>query len=132
MNTNYKKILDIHDIINEIDDVDLLVEEGDKQEEQENYENAIICHEKAIKLDPKWISPWLSKGRVYHKLKEYEKSITCYDKANQLLTYGSSATDFFKMTFDEIWRCKGLVYSHWGKPYEADECFAKASAHSSS
>jgi len=125
VNTDYRKVLDIVEKIKEIEDahedgvVDYLVEEGDRQQESGEYENSIVCYDKAIKIDPKWVSPWLGKGMTYWILKKHEDAITCYDKANDLLKNGSNATDFFERITDEIWGAKGGIYDHWGKYAEA-------------
>lgn len=125
--------MNIFEIIKEIEKEDVdgdgiedkLLEEGVSQQESSEYENSIICYDKAIEIDPKWTSPWLNKGLTYWKLKKYEKAITCYDKANDLLKSSSNSTSFFEMASDEIWRSKGGIYAHWGKYEEAITCYDK-------
>jgi tetratricopeptide (TPR) repeat protein len=128
--------LDILETIKELDDTDQLIEEGDKQQEldtHENtvlddhgkYKNAILCYDKAIRIDPKFPTPWLSKGLIFHKLKKYDEAITCYDKANDLLNYFSDST--YDMAYHEVWSSKGKIYDHWGKPDKAKQCYDKAS-----
>jgi tetratricopeptide (TPR) repeat protein len=133
VNTNFRKLLSIFEIIKEIEDGDVdgegiedkLLEEGDRQQESGEYENSIICYDKAIEVDPKWVSPWLNKGMTYWKSEKYEEAITCYDKANELLKSGSNTTGFFETATDEIWRSKGGIYAHWGKYEEAITCYDK-------
>ncbi len=122
MHTNYRKLLDILDIIKEIEDGDVdgegiedkLLEEGDNQQESGEYENSIICYDKAIEVDPKWVSPWLNKGMTYWKLNKYEDAILCYDKQ----------IEFYPNHFS--WNDKGNALDKLGRPEEAKECYDKA------
>jgi len=128
----YRKLLDIDDMIKEIEDgavddslQDDLLEAGDRLQEEGEYEDSIACYDKAIEIDPKWVSPWLGKGMTYWKSKKYEEAITCYDKANDLLKYATGFTGFCESATDEIWRSKGGIYAHWGKYEEAITCYDK-------
>ena len=125
MNTNYRKLLDILERIKEIEDEhedgveDYLVEEGIRQQESGEYENSIVCYDKAIKMDPEFIWPWTEKGLTYWKSKKYEEAIACYDKANDLLKSGSHTVDFLEHVYHEIWNAKAGIFHHWGK-YEEE------------
>ncbi len=135
MNTDYKKILDILEIIKEIDDVDLLVEEGDRQQDLQNsegkileditkYDNAMICYDKSLEIDPMYANAWERKGMIYHKLKKFDDAISCYDKVIEIDS--KFENDSSKFSISEMWSRKGKIFDDWEKPEESKECFAKA------
>ncbi|MFX0140041.1 MAG: tetratricopeptide repeat protein, partial [Candidatus Hodarchaeota archaeon] len=49
-----------------------------------NYQKALDCFEKAIKIDPEDKEVWLSFGVAYYHMNNYQKSIECYEKAIQI------------------------------------------------
>ena len=49
-----------------------------------NYKGAIADYDKAIKLDPKYISAYYNRGLAKYDLKDYEGASSDFDKANEL------------------------------------------------
>jgi len=43
---------------------------------QSKYQETLECYDKITsELDPTYINAWYEKGRVYHKLKDYENAL---------------------------------------------------------
>ena len=57
---------------------------GDVHSDQKNYDKAIECYNKAIKLDKEFAYPWIGLGYIYTDQKNYDKAIECYNKAIEL------------------------------------------------
>jgi protein O-GlcNAc transferase len=51
---------------------------------QERYRDALKIFEKAAKLDPKSISPWVNSGNIYISLGEAAKAVKYFSKATQI------------------------------------------------
>ncbi|MHA1300107.1 MAG: tetratricopeptide repeat protein [Candidatus Helarchaeota archaeon] len=49
-----------------------------------NYQNAIECFKKVVKLEPNNKDAWLNLGACYEQLANYQKTIECYDNADKL------------------------------------------------
>jgi tetratricopeptide (TPR) repeat protein len=107
---------------------DNLVTEGDRQQkfdeyeysvliDHSKYENAILCYDEAIKIDPKYCVPWERKAMIYSKLKKHEEAITCYDKVIEIES--PKGADWYLAS---IWGWKGSSYEQLGKHEEAKEC----------
>lgn len=129
-------MLNVLDIIKEIDDVDLLIEEGDRQQDLRNYgrkkledntkyENALICYDKSIKIDSTHSPAWERKGQICHKLENYSQAISCYDKVIEIDS--QLEDDSSKFSVFEMWGRKGIIFDEWKKPEESKMCFSKAS-----
>ncbi|GAH17423.1 unnamed protein product, partial [marine sediment metagenome] len=52
--------------------------------ELEKYEEAIVCHDKILELDPNDIKAWYDKGFVLNMLEMHEEAIKCHEKALEL------------------------------------------------
>jgi len=50
----------------------------------ENYEEAIICYEKALEYDPTLKEPYYNKGRAFSFLERFPEAIESYEKAIEL------------------------------------------------
>ncbi|RIE15808.1 protein kinase domain-containing protein, partial [Candidatus Cryosericum septentrionale] len=48
------------------------------------YEEAILCYDKALELDPRYVASWSNKGASLDSLGRFEDAIHCYDKALEL------------------------------------------------
>ncbi len=143
MNTNYKELLDILEkikyIVEELDegDVDSLDDEGDRQlggypsdelykdypndeilKDTSKYENAILCYDKAIEIDPKHCVAWERKAMVCAALGRHEEAVRCFDKAIEIES--PKGDDWYLAS---IWGWKGSAYEHLKKYDEAKECF---------
>ncbi|MDD1422482.1 tetratricopeptide repeat protein [Dolichospermum sp. ST_sed1] len=57
------------------------LEEGNKLLNIENYEQAILCYDKAIAIQPDCYQSWHFRGVSLDDLEKYEEAIASYDKA---------------------------------------------------
>jgi Flp pilus assembly protein TadD len=80
-----------------------------------DYDNAIQCYEKALKIDPDDPSVWNNKGNVLEIMKEYEEAKKCFEKAVTLNPRYASA-----------WNNLGDIYNKLARYNEAISCFEKA------
>ncbi|MES2777161.1 MAG: tetratricopeptide repeat protein [Bacteroidota bacterium] len=48
------------------------------------YQNAISCYNKSIKLDSTNVESYVGLGSAYFTLKDYEKAISCYQEAKKI------------------------------------------------
>ncbi len=88
---------------------------GDDFFDAENYEEALLCFNKAVELEPTNGEFWKNKGAVLEELEKSEDALVCYDKAVQL-----------EPTNGEFWKTKGLMLQVQNKSEEALQCFDKA------
>ncbi len=79
------------------------------------YDKAIQCYEKAVEIDPNYVSTWISMGIAYESKKEYDKAIECYEKALELDPNHVSA-----------WYRMGIAYSDKKEYNKAIECYEKS------
>jgi tetratricopeptide (TPR) repeat protein len=63
--------------------VSLLSKQGNIFNANEQYEEAIICYDKALKIKPDYFS-WHNRGVALANLGRYEEAITCYDKTLEI------------------------------------------------
>lgn len=91
------------------------INSGNKCYENENFNEAIAFHDKAIELEPTFSDAYFYKGNALHSLKQYEDAINCYDKS---IKYDS--TDY------EAYANKGSSYNSLGKYEEALVCYERA------
>jgi tetratricopeptide (TPR) repeat protein len=113
------------------------------------YEKAIECYEKAVKIDPKDAFAWNSMGLAYNASKKYEKAIECFEKAVKIDPKDAFAWDYMGTSYDELkkyekaidcyekavkinpkyafaWNNMGLAYNALKKYEKAFECYEKA------
>lgn len=141
MITEYRKLLDLSERIKEIVEEDgaedNLVDEGDLQQDLQNsggkileditkYDDAMICYNKSLEIDPMYANAWERKGMIYHKLKKFDDAISCYDKVIEIDS--KFENDSSKFSIFEMWSRKGKIFDDWEKPEESKECFAKATS----
>jgi tetratricopeptide (TPR) repeat protein/DNA-binding beta-propeller fold protein YncE len=76
--------------------------------EEEYYNPALICYDKAIEINPNNIDSWYNKGRALSNLGKYDEAILCYDKV-------------INIDPDHIyaWNSKGYALNYLGKFPEA-------------
>ena len=48
------------------------------------YNEAIMCYDKAIEIDPEFVYAWYNKGLALYYTGKYKEAIKCYDKAIKL------------------------------------------------
>jgi tetratricopeptide (TPR) repeat protein len=79
------------------------------------YEEAIVCLDTALELDPRCVAVWGNKGASLDILGRHEEAIHCYDKALELNPRNAAA-----------WNNKGNSFGSLSRPEEAILCFDKA------
>jgi tetratricopeptide (TPR) repeat protein len=57
------------------------------------YDHALEDYDESIKLNPKYVDPWLGRGMTYNKLEQYDRAIFDLDQAIKL--YPKSALSFY-------------------------------------
>ena len=78
-------------------------------------EEAIVCYDKALEIDPQDAKGWNGKGISLYALGRIEEAIDCCHKA--LAVNSRSAL---------TWNNKGILLDAAGRPEEAESCFDKA------
>lgn len=63
--------------------------EGQKYHDDEQYDQAIVQYNKAIKSDPNFAFAWDNMGLCYRKLNRYEEAIKCYKKSLEIEPKGT-------------------------------------------
>src|SRR5450830_1227784 len=76
------------------------------------YEEAILCYDQALELDPRHVNAWSNKGNSLQNLGRYEEAIHCYDKALELDPRDAGA-----------WTNKGSSLHSLGRNEEALRCY---------
>ena len=128
--------------------IDVLLSEGKKLNGEDKYEEAVICYDKAIKIDPKNAEAWRGKGESLAMISA-KKAMICFDRLIELKPADVRAWAWKEMLsrlleryeeaiacFDKAiemkyevadsWMNKGIVFDRSGKVEEATECFSKA------
>ena len=102
--------------MDKIDEADEWYNRGVALQDKEKYEEAIVCYDNAIKLNPKnSAAPRNNKGNSLYALEKYEEAITCHDETIRLNPEDPTA-----------WYNKGIALKKLGRDEEAEQCFAKA------
>ena len=73
---------------------DFWFKKGNALYDQDKYEEAIICYDKAIEIEPEHYKAWHNKGLSLHNQDKYEEAIICYDKVLQI------KPEYFKAWFN--------------------------------
>ena len=89
---------------------------GGSLESMRQAEDAIVCYEKALAIDPLFVPALINKGNALDGLGRYEEAIVCYDKA---LEAPSGFGDY-------AWTNKGICLARLGKYEEALACYNMA------
>jgi tetratricopeptide (TPR) repeat protein len=90
--------------------------EGLNSNSQENqFEKAIECYDKALEIDPEFSEAWFAKGVALHNMQRYNEAIECYDSALALNSQNAA-----------IWAVKGTTLEELGRSDEAAECYGIA------
>ena len=99
-----------------IEEADEWYNRGVALQDKEKYEEAIVCYDNAIKLNPKnSAAPRNNKGNSLYALEKYEEAITCCDNAIKLNPKNLAA-----------YNGKGNSLRKLGRDEDGEQCFAKA------
>ncbi|MBD2483077.1 tetratricopeptide repeat protein [Planktothrix sp. FACHB-1365] len=91
------------------------LDQGYQQLERENFEDALLCFEKVIELEPDNHKAWCNRGIALADLGRLEKAINSYDKALEIEPDCHAA-----------WYNRGITLYDLGKYEEAINSFDKA------
>jgi tetratricopeptide (TPR) repeat protein len=125
------------------------LKKGDALFDNEKYDEAISCYEKAIEIDPmnKW--GWINKGAALAELSKFEEAISCYDKViemyprsaqawidkgftlNETKKYDEAVLAFntaieIKPNSSDAWNGKGFALANAEKYDESIQCYEQA------
>ena len=97
---------------------------GDIAHNKWEYEEAIDCYEKAIKLNPNSVDIYFKLGYVYERgRQDYDKAIKCYNKAIEYLEKEEKLNPNLSYAYFYL----GLAYAEGKQDYEKEiECFEKS------
>ena len=111
-----KAFLESEELRKEFDfsEEDFLFEEGKKLFTEEKYQEAIVCYNKAIELNPNDENAWCFKGKCLSDMQRYEEAIVCYNKAIELNSNN-----------EDTWGWKGKCLFYMQQYEEAIVCFNK-------
>lgn len=93
------------------------IKQGEGLYFQGNYDEAVVCFEKAILMNKNVDEAWYWRGNVLIKLQRYEEAIACYDQAISM-----------KPDCWEAWYNKANLLAKLQKYEEAIACYEQASA----
>ena len=71
------------------------------------YNEAIVCYDKVVKIDPNNANAWGNKGVALDKLGKYEEAVECYDKALEI-----------DPKYVDAWNNKGNVFYNYLQRYD--------------
>ena len=111
-----KAFLESEELRKEFDfsEEDFLFEEGKKLFTEEKYQEAIVCYNKAIELNPNDENAWCFKGKCLSDMQRYEEAIVCYNKAIEL-----------NPNYEYTWCFKGNCLFDMQRYEEAVVCYDK-------
>lgn len=92
-----------------------LIKKGDQFYEKAMYQDAILCYDQALKIEPHSELASKNKGVALSKLGKYNEAIDCYDKALEINPNDA-----------HLWYSKGHVFYDMGKIDEARRCYNRA------
>jgi len=92
-----------------------LMEDGDALYNSKKFEDALVCFEKALEIDPKNALCWRDKAITLSRLGKVKDSLTCFEKALEIDPNNA-----------HIWQQKASTLERHDKLTEAIICFEKA------
>ncbi len=93
------------------------------------YDQAILCFDKTIKIKPKFAPAYCNRGTSYYEKGEYDRAILDFTKALELnpklvdAYYNRAASYYQKKEYDEAWED---VYKTESMEYQIPPDFVKA------
>ena len=126
-----------------------LMDEGDKYFLREEYDKAITCYNRVIKIDPNHADAWYKKGNILYNQERLNEAIKCYDRVSLInpnhfdAWYKKGNINRKKDEYDEaikcydraiqiraknseVWYKKGVSLSELRKYDEAIKCYDNA------
>ena len=79
-----------------------IILKGNEHTYKEEYNDAISCYDKAIKIDPNFSQAWNNKGLALYDLGRYEEAIECFDKALELDPYMTDAREYRDLAYRQL------------------------------
>jgi len=80
-----------------------------------DLEDAVVCYDKALELDPEFVDAWYNKGLALMKLSNWGEAVKCFDKVIEYAPDNEAA-----------WINKGQALFNRGEYKEAIVCYDKA------
>ncbi len=59
-------------------------EEGNNLYNQDRYEEAADCYQKALAINPYYADAWVNRGVCFFAMRNFEEALPCYNKALEL------------------------------------------------
>jgi tetratricopeptide (TPR) repeat protein len=97
---------------NNVIDAEQWLQKGDDYFKLQKYSDAIEYYDKALEIEPKYVSALNGKGYVLGLLQKYEEAIKYIDKALEI-----------DQEFSYAWNEKGNVLYDWKKYEDAINCY---------
>lgn len=101
-------------ILNDLEAFEKWNNKGIDLAENNKYKDAIVCYNKAIKINSRYFDAWFNKGICLLKLSKFEEAISCYDEALKI-----------NPKEEDLWNNKGAALRGLRKYAEAIKCFDK-------
>jgi len=79
------------------------------------FDEAIVCFDRALEINPEYAEAWYNKGFALGNLGKFDEAIVCYDRALEI-----------NPEYAEAWNNKGVALDELGKFDEAIVCFDRA------
>jgi tetratricopeptide (TPR) repeat protein len=128
---------------------DIWIRKGNVFSHRREFNDAIICYEKALSLNENSGDAWYNKGKCFIELGKYEDARMCFDRAIEIYPndygawWGKGNSLYFMGRYDEasvcfdnaikinpqehiLWFNKGMIFFQRGEVEEAVKHFEKA------
>lgn len=102
-------------LVKDPDDVFVLNKKAVVMTVSGQYNDALECCERAIKIDPNQAFAWNLKGGVHHIMKNYQNAMDCFDTASKI-----------NPKLSDVWQNIGATYYMLEEYQKAIECFDRA------
>ena len=89
--------------------------QGEAWLDLKDHEQALACHEQALRLDPSCAAAYFARGNVFYKQGLYKESIACNEQALAV-----------RPDYPEAYTNQGMALQQLGRLDEAMNCFSRA------